>query len=162
MLKGLRDVFLMHPWLDGVIAIGVVVCLSWFYLPQKLPEPFITGVSTLAGLILACVTFVATMLLQTSNVLFGKVRKYRETSSNVIEMLIFTLISAILPLLSFLSSVKFVSVVMPLIAGVLVVIEMLRCVWWIYCIFILSINEKRYEAPQPTTESLINQLDQLH
>jgi hypothetical protein len=106
------------------------------------------ALSTLAGIVVATVTFTSSFVYGSDTKLMQVVRKKfgLAISSNVISMIVLTLLAAFLPLASMLIGTGAWGLILALASAIIVVEESLRCIFWIRYTLFMNDNSPRYES----------------
>jgi hypothetical protein len=161
-MKRLLSFVQRHPAVDLALpclaaAIGMRFAPVLLYDPTVDRNPFYAGLSALAGIVMATITFACSMTYGRQNKLMESMRERHShnISRNFLSMTILSLTSAILPLASMIFPKTAVSMAFALASLVLTVEESLRCVFWIwFTLFIDKVSVEYAEDDYDTEKAL--------
>lgn len=147
MRRDITEWLLWRPYLDVLPPLLSLVLL--FVSPTiRSLDSLYAALSTLAGIVVATVTFTSSSVYGSDTKLMQEVReKFGATiSNNVISMIVLTLLAAFLPLASMLIGTGRWGLTLALASAIIVVEESLRCIFWIRYTLLMNDNSPRYES----------------
>lgn len=157
MRRDITEWLLWRPYLDILPPLLSLVLL--FASPTiRSSDSLYAALSTLAGIVIATVTFTSSFVYGSDTKLMQVVReKFGLTiSNNVISMIVLTLFAAFLPLASMLIGTGTWGLILALASAIIVVEESLRCIFWIRYTLFMNDNSMNYEGDGYDTSSAKN------
>jgi hypothetical protein len=147
MRRNASEWLLWHPYLDATLPFASLLLLL-APDPTKALDNLYMALSTLAGIVLATITFTSSFIYSSNTKLMRIVQeKFKKPLlGNVIGMIVFTLLAAFLPLISILLDESKWSLILALASAIIVVQESLRCIFWIRYTLFMNVNSVRYES----------------
>lgn len=154
MRRSITEWLLWHPYFDIIPPLLSLVLL--FANPTiRISDGLYAALSTLAGIVVATVTFTSSFVYGSDTKLMKIVRERFGPiiSDNVISMTVLTLFSAFLPLASMLIGAGACGPILALASTIIIVEEFLRCIFWMRYTLFMDNNSDSYESDEYNTST---------